>query len=82
MRSITFEEKEIIVRPEIGRIPSITKTVSEIKLVKMMDTSVSIVACLQIDKNLVTKTLWEKEEYQPLSKWTTEQIDVRILELL
>lgn len=75
-RKITFEEKNIIVSPELsGETDNVT-------LVEVNDTGTSIKAKLRVLNISFEKTLWDGAQYQPLASWTELQIDNRIIELL
>lgn len=75
-RKITFEEKTIIVSPEIsGETDNVT-------LLNMVDTGTAIEADLIIMNIQFKKILWEGAQYQPLADWTELQIDNKIIELL
>lgn len=75
-RKITFEERSIIVSPEIsGETENVT-------LIDLEDTGTVIKAKLKVMNIRFEKTLWEGAQYQPLASWTQQQIDNRIIEVL
>jgi len=76
MKTLTFTEKSINIRPNL----SVTAT--ELKIIGINNMCEKVVAHIFIGGYPKCIVLWEGIDYKPMSEWTEVEINNKIMEVL
>lgn len=82
MRTILFEEREVVLRKAIGSIPAISKVCTELEVLQIIDTGIDIRLSLSIDNTNFARMLCNRAAYKPLVEWTEVEINNKIIDIL
>ena len=82
MRTILFEEREVVIRKAIGSIPEVKKITTELTVVNIVDTGIDVRAFLSIEGIPFARPLCNRSNYRPLSEWTEVEINNKLIDIL
>ena len=82
MRTILFEEREVVIRKAMGSFPEVKKATTELEVIRVVDTGIDIRAFLSVDNISFCRVLSDSKDYKPLVEWSEVDVNNKIMDLL